>query len=367
MQKHKTTWTPFIVLAVLAVLFVIIPTYVHAQEKPDITLFYGQGCPHCAKVEQYIEDNNLTDLFSITEKEVYSDSANAQELTQYFTTYNVPSDQQGVPFLIMNGTYYVGDTPIISALGEQVQKMENNETTTPETNTNEATSEPATSNSAINIWSVTGAALVDAINPCAFAVLIILMGTVLAAKKRKRALLSGILFSVAIYLSYLAMGFGLYAAVAAASARIWIEKIIGILAILLGFFNIKDAIWYGKGFLMEVPMGWRPRLKKLIHSVTNPIVAFGVGIVVSLFLLPCTSGPYIVIIGMLGTSATFKTAALWLVYYNLIFILPMLMITVAVYFGLQPERLEAIRQKQLRLLHAIAGIILLSLGLYLIL
>ena len=118
--------------------------------------------------------------------------------------------------------------------------------------------------------------------------------------------------------------------------------------------------------MLTPTMARRPRLKQLIQSVTNPFVAFAVGIAVSLFLLPCTSGPYIVIIGMLGASTTFRIAAGWLMYYNLIFVLPMLLITVLVYFGLKPESLESIRQKRLRSLHAIAGCPLLALGLYLL-
>lgn len=57
---------------------------------------------------------------------------------------------------------------------------------------------------------VIGAALIDAINPCAFAVLIILLTTLLITSTRRKALRSGIAFSVSIFLSYLLMGLGVY-------------------------------------------------------------------------------------------------------------------------------------------------------------
>jgi cytochrome c biogenesis protein CcdA len=47
---------------------------------------------------------------------------------------------------------------------------------------------------------------------------------------------------------------------------------------------------------MEVPLAWRPAMHKIIKKATSPIGAFIVGFVVSLFLLPCTSGPYITIL-----------------------------------------------------------------------
>ena len=371
-------------------LLVMVPL-ASAQVKPEILLYYGQGCSHCAAVEKYINDNNFNTIFSIIYKEVYNNSINAQELAALFTRANISSAQQGVPFAVIDGKYYTGDTPIIAALNAYRATIDvptepkkavippvADDTPTTVPPTTEPASEPAPSVPAqpetaaglpplLNFWTVTSAAVIDAINPCAFAVLIILMGTVIATNNRRKSLLSGLMFTGAIYLSYYAMGIGLYSACATAGVTTWIKIIIGVLAIILGLFNLKDAIWYGKGFLMEVPLSWRPRMKKIIHSVTNPLMAFAVGIVVSLFLLPCTSGPYIIILGMLGTSATFPAALRWLAYYNLVFILPMILITIAVYFGLKPEQLEAIRQRRLRLLHAIAGSILLLLGTYILL
>jgi hypothetical protein len=40
---------------------------------------------------------------------------------------------------------------------------------------------------------------------------------------------------------------------------------------------------------MEVPEAWRPKMRKLIKGVTTPYGAFGIGVLISLFLLPCTS------------------------------------------------------------------------------
>jgi cytochrome c biogenesis protein CcdA len=114
---------------------------------------------------------------------------------------------------------------------------------------------------------------------------------------------------------------------------------------------------------MEVPLSWRPALKKLIKSVTSVPGAFLIGFVVSLFLLPCTSGPYIVILGLLAKSATRNYAFLLLLLYNFIFVLPMILITLAVYFNLTTvEKAEKWRKNKLKILHLIAGILVLLLG-----
>lgn len=215
----------------------------------------------------------------------------------------------------------------------------------------------------LSLWAVIGAALADSINPCEFAVLVILLTTILAANGKLKALLAGLAFSLSIYISYFLMGLGLFSAIQATGLSYVFYWIVAILAILVGLFNLKDYLWYGKWFIMEVPISWRPRMKVLIRSVTSVPGAFLIGFVVSLFLLPCTSGPYIVILGLLAKAATRSYAIMLLLLYNLIFILPMILITLGIYFGFTTtEQAEEWRRRKLKFLHLITGIIILLLG-----
>jgi len=214
-------------------------------------------------------------------------------------------------------------------------------------------------------FAVVCGAAIDAINPCEFAILILLMASMLVEQdNRKRALLTGFSFIAAVFLSYFLMGIGLleFLRTYTLSFSGTFYKIIGGVAILFGLANIKDYFWYGKGFLMEVPQRWRPKMKSMIKNVASPWGGFVVGLLISLFLLPCTSGPYIVILGMLATKTSFFTAFLYLILYNLIFILPMAVIVLAMYWGLSPEKAEDWRKNKIRLLHLIAGVILAALG-----
>jgi cytochrome c biogenesis protein CcdA len=215
----------------------------------------------------------------------------------------------------------------------------------------------------LTLPAVLSGAAVDAINPCAFAVLIILITAVLGAGGRQRALYAGLAFSLSIFVSYYLMGLGLYSAVEAAGVTHGLYLSVAVLAILIGLFNLKDYLWYGKWFVMEVPLSWRPKLKQLIQHVTSIPGAFLIGFVVSLFLLPCTSGPYIVILGLLAKTETRSAAMLWLVLYNIVFVVPMIAITAGVYFGLTTaEKAEAWRTSHLSTMHLIAGIVIMLLG-----
>lgn len=217
--------------------------------------------------------------------------------------------------------------------------------------------------STLSIVTVSGAAIVDAINPCAFAVFILLFASLMTAGNRKKALKGGLFFALAIFLSYFAMGFGLLEILKQINISTGALKFVGIFAIVFGLLNIKDYIGYGKGgFVMEVPQKWRPKMKQLIKGVTTPQGAFIVGLIVSLFLLPCTSGPYIIILSLLAKQNSLGLNLSYLTLYNLIFILPFLLITMVMYSGFSAIRAEQIRKEKVKILHLIAGIILTLLG-----
>jgi len=328
---------------------VIAFTNVTFAENDEAILYYGNGCPHCAEVEEFIQKNNLD--IEIEKKEIYQNTENAEEFNKTCDKENISLMDRGVPFLYAEGQCFIGDKQIISYLQEQEVPPEQVEKSFSKT---------------LTLPILIGAALVDSINPCEFAVLLILMTTLLASGNRKRALLSGIAYSVSIFISYFLMGIGLYSIISSIETTSVFIKVIGFVAIIIGIFNLKDFFWYGKLFVMEVPLSWRPKLKEFVKSITGPISAFLIGFLVSLFLLPCTSGPYIVILGMLGHGETYLKAIMLLALYNLIFILPMVGITIGVYFGMNVEKAEETRTRNLRVLHLIAGLIMLVMGIVLV-
>jgi len=328
------------------------------KAEVPIYFFYGQGCPHCQIVEKWFEENKLYSKYPIQKKEVYFNRENATLFTNYLYSLNYKGDSIGVPTVIIDKKILVGDKIIIKEFIKEADlyiKRTGNEKKEEKGNNEKKAID-------LTLLAVIGASAVDAINPCAFAVLIILMSTILASGNGKKALLSGMAFSASIFISYLLMGVGLYKAIELGKFSGGFYRLIGYLAIFLGLANLKDFFWYGKGFLMEVPLGWRPTLKKLIASITGPWGAFGIGFLVSLFLLPCTSGPYIVILSMLAKEPFNIKAISYLILYNLIFVLPMLLISIAVYKGFDPAKAEKIRQKKLRHLHLVAGLILFLMG-----
>lgn len=356
----------------LLILF-LVPSFVFGQEKKKAVYFYSETCTHCVKVNAYFQSNGIYEKYDIKKVEA-SGSANFSYLNKFFDAFNVSPEKRGYPVIFFGTKMLAGDQPIINNFVKDIENID--ATTFPEPESlkklfeeqNKLTAEnQATKTSkGISMSILVGAALVDAINPCAFAVLILLVATVLSSGGKRRALLSGLLFSFSVFVSYFLMGLGLYKTITVFNLPQIISVIVGVIAIIIGLANLKDALWYGKFFVMEVPFSWRPKMQTIIKHVTSPIGALGVGFLVSLFLLPCTSGPYIVVLGLLAEKENLSRTISLLFIYNLIFVLPMVVITLGMYFGLKLGKLDEIRRNNLKLLHAIAGVVMLFIGIYLL-
>ncbi len=165
---------------------------------------------------------------------------------------------------------------------------------------------------------------------------------------------AGLAFASSVYIGYLVYGliivefFKIFAEWLRTNSH-YVFNGLAILTMILGALNIKDYFMYEPGGVAtEMPLSLRPRVKLIIQKITSPLGAFLIGFIVTLFLLPCTMGPYIVASGLLAELGVLKSIP-WLLYYNLIFILPMLAITFIVYFGLsQVEDVNGWKERNIK-------------------
>jgi cytochrome c biogenesis protein CcdA/glutaredoxin len=355
---------------ILSILFLVLflISSASAENSTCVYFFYGDGCAHCARVEPFINEiASRYDSLDVQKFEIYNDRSNMILLNQYFENYNISNENRGIPVIFIGNNYLIGDKPIIENLESTLQDNIGNPC--PILNGGNTTgtvglSSPTEKLGSLSLLAVIGAALVDSINPCAIAVLLILMGALLISNDKKKSLKAGFAFTLSIYIAYFLFGLGLFSAIQISGLSYWFYKIIGALAIIIGLANLKDYFWYGAGgFVMEIPRSWRPKLKELLGKVTSPLGAFLMGFVVCLFELPCTGGPYIVILGLLADKMTMWASVPILLLYNLVFVLPLIIITLLLYFGFSSvESATKWKETNLRVLHLIAGLIMLVLG-----
>ena len=166
-------------------------------------------------------------------------------------------------------------------------------------------------------------ALIDSINPCAIGVLVLLIATLLSLSKNKRRMLAvGLIYIAAVFVTYLAAGFGLLYVIQKLNIGQQLSWIVGGLIIILSLIEIKDFFWYGHGISLQIPAKRAEQVKKLIKHVSVP-GSIILGVFVAAVELPCTGGPYLAITTLLAKLG-FSLRIFWLlVVYNFIFVLPL--------------------------------------------
>ena len=91
-------------------------------EESQIVLYYGEGCPACAVVEDYIEKNNIKERMEFEQKEVYYNKMNADELVERAKTCGISANSIQIPFLWDGLKCYVGDRDIIDFLNQKINE-----------------------------------------------------------------------------------------------------------------------------------------------------------------------------------------------------------------------------------------------------
>lgn len=373
-------------LLVLAVLLFSFLGTGAAASQDCFTLFYSETCPHCDTVESYLQDQETSHNFTVQK---YEAGSNPDLFRSYVEEYSVPVSRAGaVPAVFTGEEFAVGSQNSVDLINSTLndgktsqckdldaQEENSSETQGGESQGEQSDSEKTAGLEASGILGISALALTDSVNPCALAVLLILMGSVMSGnlKEKGRALKTGLSFTAGIFMAYLSMGVLLVHGVKGIQKATSLEMnsiylFFGGFAILVGLLNMKDWISHGLGgFVMEVPFSWRPKMKSYLKKVSGPGGAFITALLVSLFLLPCTSGPYFVAGGILS-GLPWITALPLLVIYNILFVAPMLLIIAALYLGTtEVERIQEWRKNKIEELHLVAGVILVLLGVFLLL
>lgn len=235
--------------------------------------------------------------------------------------------------------------------------------------------------SLIPITAIITAALIDSINPCELFVLTVLLSLVLFKAGRKEVLKIGLIYTFGVFLSYFLLGFGLVHLLAYSAIARYIIVIAGItiglrtiINLAFGAFGIsiglREAIssTSGKKF-KRVPDAVSTRLSSYLRTAaSSPLTAFAIGVLSGLLLSPCTSGPYFIALSLISSLQNSSIGLLLLIIYNLIFILPMVIVTLGIYaLKITTRTLKKISsQSHQKTLNLIIGLLMIFLSIYLL-
>jgi len=211
----------------------------------------------------------------------------------------------------------------------------------------------------------------DSFNPCAFFVLFTLLGLLLHAHSRKRMLFIGgtfVFFSGFIYFIFMAAWLNIFLLTGQIAA---ITAVAGIIALVIALINIKDFFFFKQGVSLSIPDSAKPklfdRMRKLLAAKSFAAVVTGtvvLAVAANAYELFCTAGFPMVYTRILTLHNLSKTSYyLYLVLYNLIYVVPLSIIVLFFAITLGSRKLSEWQGQVLKL---ISGMMMLCLGILLV-
>jgi cytochrome c biogenesis protein CcdA len=188
----------------------------------------------------------------------------------------------------------------------------------------------------ITLPTVIIAGAVDGINPCAFTVLLLFITALLTTLKageqnitvtRARLVGMGSIYIGAVFLTYLALGVGLLKAADFFTRQHLPARLGALVAILIGLWMIKDYFLPSWGWKLQAPGKVSEFARQSAQKATIPALVVG-GFLIGLCTVPCSGAVYLGVLSLLALQPTAMLGYAYLILYNVIFIMPLVVILI---------------------------------------
>jgi thiol-disulfide isomerase/thioredoxin len=373
----------------------------------EVTYFYQKGCPKCDRANALLK--YLAKKYpQLTIKEIDLHTPDGKRLNETLSNrLNLPVEKRLIAPTIFVGSDYLPTDEItetnVERLIQKYGKMSDSVSegkppreAPPASPTQEETRRAEESIiqrfQSFGVLAILLAGLMEGMNPCALATLVFFISYLtMVGRRRKEIFWGGLAFSGTAFVTHLLIGIGILGFIQHLSFLPLFSRIVYLItfliALLLGIFSLYDYIQLKKGrpskMKLQVPNFLKMKIHQMIRvrsgaleasqesaSIRFLLSAVMIGFLVTLFQSTCTSQVYLpTILFVMNIPSLKGSAVLYLILYNLIYILPLLVIFGIVYWGVTSEQLSFFVQKRastIKLLtsiffFALAGILILSL------
>jgi cytochrome c biogenesis protein CcdA len=209
---------------------------------------------------------------------------------------------------------------------------------------------------------IIAAALVDSINPCAFSVLILTIAFLFSiGKLRSDALKIGGVYILGIFVAYTLIGLGILQTLSFFNIPHFMSKVGASLLILVGVLNLVNEFFPKFPVKLKIPDAAHHTMARLLEKSSIPLT-FLLGAFVGICEFPCTGGPYLAALGLLHDSATYVSGLSYLLLYNLIFVLPLIVILAIASNPALLERVRAWQKQERSVMRWVGGVAMIGIG-----
>ena len=366
MIRAPAPWTRSFLHRALCVLLLCVCA-VHAQrdvDVPRVTLeFFSEGgCSECERIKREI----LPEIeavyggrYRLVERDLSKDD-NVLRMFQLEDKLEITDDRR--TYIFVNEAYAFRDVDgmldaLCSRLDALLQTQPSDSVEPAEAEKVQSPDRDALLEARLNRMTLLVVALgglIDGVNPCAISTLVFFMSLLALSKVRGAGLLlMGAGFCAASFTVYLALGFGLLKSLQLLSGyesvRQSIEMVMVGVLVLLALLSLKDAwVFHRTGKASDVTLQLPRSVKLRIHRVMRRGVGMGslfaggalVGTLVTALESVCTGQVYVpTLVLLIDEGKAVGMSWLYLLAYNAMFVLPLVIVFILTYRGLKTQAL----------------------------
>jgi cytochrome c-type biogenesis protein len=193
----------------------------------------------------------------------------------------------------------------------------------------------------LTVPTVLASGVADGFNPCAFALLVLFATYTLTLVNavtgdgtptldaRRRLLGAGSLYVGAVLVTYFIIGLGLFSFLSWLGRDHLVSRVAVVIALVMALWMLKDVFLPGVGPSMMAPGGTHGRMQKAMErgGLAGMLIA---GVLVGICTVPCSGAIYLDVVAVLHASGGGLTGLALLALYNIAFIVPLLILLLAV-------------------------------------
>ena len=369
-------------------LFIFAISLSTAIAEQQAVIYKNEACGHCGfylkDLRAFFESRNI----NYTEMSIVNDFNARRELDNATKEFDIPPEMQGHMAVRIGNLMLEGHIPI-SIIEEQFQKYPDFDF--PKTVIYQDSMAEVIENYKIlqdgdikeyniktgeytliksrNFWEksvpllVLFGGLFAGIHPCTISVLLFFIAFLFTIRSSKRNIFKvGAAYIGGVFAAYFLIGLGVLNAISVSNQPHFFAKVASIVIVALGIFNIIKYFSRGKiRFSLGIPKSMKPKIVELVHKSTIP-AALVLGLLVGMCSFGCTAGIYLSVISLLLAKATYLAGFAYLLLYNIMFILPLIIILMVTTNKRTLHKIENLEAKDQRYFKLISGIIMIVLG-----
>ncbi|MFY9462370.1 MAG: cytochrome c biogenesis protein CcdA [Candidatus Sungiibacteriota bacterium] len=205
-------------------------------------------------------------------------------------------------------------------------------------------------------------ALLDSVNPCAFSILLLTIAFLFSiGQLRTKVLRLGGVYILGIFIVYIAIGLGILQTLHLFNTPHFMGRLGALLLIALGSINLINEFFPAFPIKLKIPQAAHTKMAELMEKSSVP-AAFALGVLVGICEFPCTGGPYLMVLGLLHDNVTYLKGFGYLLLYNLIFVLPLVIILLIASDKGLLDKVSAWQKKESRTMRYAGGLAMVLLG-----